>query len=69
MIARLLYAVIGATGLSIVLSLILFSIFYFIVHTLKYNYGNENYWVFSYTFVFSIFVWIISFGIFCSFIE
>jgi len=53
-----------ATNISILLTILYYSACHILVVYFKYNYGNDNYWVFSHCFVLLIISWIFSFGFF-----
>lgn len=55
-----------ATSVSVILTMIYYYVCYIVVMYLKYNYGNDNYWVFSHCFVLLIVSWILSFGFFAA---
>lgn len=63
---KILMSGIFATGVSVILMVLYWFVCYILIEHLKYNYGNENYWVFSHCFVILILSWIISFGYFAA---
>lgn len=63
---KMLISGILATSISISITILYYYACYVLVTYLKYNYGNENYWVFSHCFVILIISWILSFGYFAS---
>ena len=58
-----------ATPTSMIISFLYFMGCSTLVNYFKYNYGNENYWIFSHTFVILVISWIISFGLYIIFLE
>lgn len=63
---KMLISGILATKVSIILTGLYYGVCHILVHYFKYNYGNENYWIFSHCFVLLIASWILSFGFFAS---
>lgn len=55
-----------ATSVSILVTMLYYMACYVLVMDFKYNYGNDNYWVFSHCFVLLIVSWILSFGFFAA---
>jgi len=62
MILKMLLSFSLATIFGSTASFLYFLATYFLIHGLKYNYGKENYWVFSHMFVCFIVTWILSYG-------
>jgi hypothetical protein len=66
---------VAATTTSLAISLLYMKCCDILVHYFKYNYGNENYWIFSpiniviHSFILFILSWIISFGLYIIFLE
>jgi hypothetical protein len=65
-ILKMLTSAVLATGFSVVLMLLYYSVGYVLVTYFKYNYGKENYWVFSHCFAILVLSWILSFGYFAA---
>jgi hypothetical protein len=65
----LLTAAALATPTSFITSLFYILCCHILVNYFKYNYGNENYWMFSYGLIVFIISWIISFGLYIIFLE
>jgi hypothetical protein len=63
---KILMSGIFATGVSVILMVLYWFACYILIEHFKYNYGNENYWVFSHCFVILILSWILSFGYFAA---
>lgn len=63
---KMLISGILATSVSVPITVLYYYACYVLVMYFKYNYGNENYWVFSHCFVILILSWILSFGYFTS---
>lgn len=55
-----------ATSVSIMVTILYYIACCTLVTDFKYNYGNENYWIFSHCFVLLIISWILSFGYFAA---
>lgn len=55
-----------ATGVSVTLTLLYYFICYIMIEYFKYNYNNENYWVFFHCYIVLILSWIFSFGYFAT---
>lgn len=62
MILKMLLSFSLATISGVVCSFLYFIATYFLIHVMKYNYGKENYWVFSHMFICFILTWILSYG-------
>ena len=63
---KMLISGILATSVAIILTFIYYYACYILVMYFKYNYGNDNYWVFGHCFLLLIISWIFSFGFFAS---
>jgi len=66
---NLLLAASLAFPTSIIISFLYYMGCAIVVNCFKYNYGNENYWIFSHAVVILVISWIISFGLYIIFLE
>ena len=63
---KILMSGIFATGVSVILMWLYWVGCYILIEHFKYNYGNENYWVFSHCFIVLTVSWVLSFGLFAA---